>query len=738
MFQIHFLLPAILAASTAFGQAQDISTTPADTLPSSLSITADEVIVRATRAHKTAPVSQSNLDAAELERLNMGQDVPFVLQWTPSMVVSSDAGTGIGYTYLRIRGSDQTRINVTINGIPLNDAESQQVFWVDLPDFLGSTDQVQIQRGLGASTNGPGAFGATINLNTNKVSSKPGGTATLGGGSFGTWRGRLQAHTGLIAGKYFAEARYSRIHSEGYIDRARADLHSGYFSAGRITDRSLLKLNVFTGKEETYQAWNGVPVQYLDDPDLRRYNTAGTDKPGEPYDSEIDKYDQTHVQLFYTAQAAEDWKLSLAGNYTRGLGFYENYIADDTDFIRRKWLDNHFFGLAPSLQWRTEEDAHSLIVGGGAFQYRGRHFGEALDVQTGELMDELYENDAVKNDANVFVKYTRNFSRQWQLWLDVQQRYVSYSFRGFNRMGEPADQEVEHHFLNPKLGLVFRLDERRNLYGFLGLGHREPNRDDYTESSPLSRPRAERLLNAEFGYRAANEVLSLAANVYGMWYSDQLVETGRLNDVGAVTRINVPKSRRLGVELELAWMPTPRLLFSGTGNLSDNRIAAFTEYIDNWSLIEGPLVVERKNTPISFSPGAVAHGAVRYYLLGRHDKPGDKALAIEWRSKFVGSQYLDNSGEPEARLDAYNFSELQLDLRWPLPGKKSLTARLLVGNILDQELVPSGWIYRFRSAGYNPVPDDPYAARESDDRYQLRGLYPMAGINMQATVQLDF
>lgn len=699
-------------------------------------VSVDEVIVSATRVSELAPVSHTDLERPELERLNMGQDVPFILRWTPSMVVTSDAGTGIGYTYLRIRGSDQTRINVTINGIPLNDAESHQVFWVDLPDFIGSTDQVQIQRGIGSSTNGPGAFGATIHLNTNRVQPEAGGSVDIGGGSFGTWRARLEGHSGLLNHGYFVAARASRIHSDGFIDRARSDLSSAFFTAGRMTDRSFVKINVVTGKEETYQAWYGVPVQYIDDPELRTYNVAGTARPGSPHPDEVDFYRQTHIQAFYTRDMENDWVMNMAANYTRGKGYFELYRAASEDFIERRWLDNHFYGLAPSFKWNTEADPSSLVLGGGFFQYQGRHFGEALDLEGG-LMDNLYENDGLKNDVNVYAKYNRQIGGAWKLWADMQYRWVGYDFVGLNRQGQPANQSVNLSFFNPKAGITWQPNSRWNAYLFGGVAHREPNRDDFTESSPDSRPRPERMINLEAGWRYADGPFQLDLNGYLMWYEDQLVQTGQLNDVGAATRVNVDESYRLGIEADARWTPSDRWMLAAALNVSDNRIVELVNYTDDWDT-GAQLDRSQSGAPISYSPPYTGHLSLRYFFIGSMASPEKPHWSVESRTKFVGHQYLDNTGDPEARLDEYNFTELMLEGQVPLKKGRSLHLKFQVQNLFDQKVVSNGWIYRFRSESYDPVPDDPYALSEGNGRYQLRGLFPQAGIHWMASAGLRF
>ncbi|MBK7409170.1 MAG: TonB-dependent receptor [Saprospirales bacterium] len=533
----------------------------------------DELVITATRAGSRTPITYKNLNKEELEAQNFGQDIPFVLRFTPSLVETSDAGNGVGYTGLRIRGSDPTRINITINGIPLNDAESQGVYWVNMPDFTSSVEDIQVQRGVGTSTNGAGAFGASINLNTNKLRREPFAQLAGSAGSFNTWRRSVQFGSGLLAGHFTLEGRLSAISSDGYIDRAAAGLSSQFFSAAYLADRTTLRFNLFSGKEVTYQAWYGVPEAYLDDPDLRTYNPAGTEKAGTPYDNEVDNYQQTHYQLLYSRQLARRWNLNLNGHYTRGFGYYEQYKAgqvlaeyaiqgqgvDTSDLIRRLWLDNHFYGLTYALQFQSPGNRLRWTLGGAWSRYLGDHYGEVIwarNAGDSEIRHRYYENEAEKRDFNVFSKWEYDLSDAWSAYLDLQYRTIFYEFLGYDRQGNNVTQSVNLHFFNPKAGLFWQLGERTAAYASFAVGHREPNRNDYTESSPDSRPHPERVLNTEVGLQHTRKQWGFNANVYHMYYQDQLVLTGQLNDVGEYTRINVPVSYRLGMELEAQWQST--------------------------------------------------------------------------------------------------------------------------------------------------------------------------------------
>jgi iron complex outermembrane receptor protein len=517
-------------------------------------------------------VTHDDITATEIQHNDFGRDMPYLLESTPSVVTTSDAGAGIGYTGMRIRGTDPTRINVTLNGIPVNDAESQAVFWVDLPDIASSVTNIQVQRGLGWSQPGTGDFGGSVNVNTMGFHYKPFAELKLGAGSYNTQRGTLSLGSGLINGRFTLEGRGSYIHSDGFIDRARSDLYSFYGSAGYHQDQNNIRFVFAHGDELTYQAWNGVPEQYVFNQDLRTYNTAGTEKPGTPHDNEVDDYQQTHYQLHFDQAVTPFARLTAALHYTKGKGFFEQYKADQdltayglagdttTDLIRRLWLDNDFYGFNSTLHFGKPEERY-FIFGVGWNTYLGDHYNVVQwTALNGDLEDPhtYYQDDAEKRDWNLFGRTNMKVNQQFDITVDLQGRWIKYQFNGPDVSGGLIDQEVIHAFFNPKLGLTYSLSDKSSLYALTGLNHKEPNRDDYVQSTPVSRPDAEQLWDNELGYRLRNSSWNLTVTGYYMAYKDQLVPTGRLNDVGAYTRVNVEDSHRAGIETAITVNPTKK------------------------------------------------------------------------------------------------------------------------------------------------------------------------------------
>lgn len=708
-------------------------------------ISTGEIIVSATRADARTPMTYTNLDREELATNNLGQDMPFLLRWTPSTVVTSDAGTGIGYTGIWIRGSDPTRINITINGIPLNDAESQGVFWVNMPDFASSVDDVQIQRGVGASTNGAGAFGATINLNTSKVNTEAYASADASVGSFNSYRGSLRFGTGLLNDHFTIDGRLSRITSDGYIDRGSADLQSWYLSGAWLNDKSSVRLNAFSGHEVTYQAWNGVPAEFVDDPELRTFNSAGTEKEGEPYDREVDDYGQTHFQLLFNHQWNPNWYVNLAGHYTIGMGYFEQYKADEdfanyglnpievgdsiintTDLIRRRWLDNDFYGATYSLHYQTDDNRLKTTLGGGYHIYEGRHFGEiiwARSASQSEIRDNYYDNEARKTDFNIFTKFNFALNDQWDTYLDLQFRQVNYDFLGVDNNLNQVDQSANLNFFNPKAGILFRPTNRSKAYASFAVAQREPNRNDYVGSTPANRPRPETLYDTEIGWEQSWDRAAVQANVYYMYYQDQLVLNGQINDVGELLRTNVDQSYRLGLELVAGIELAPGLQAQGNLTLSRNKVIEFTEFVDeydadfNWL---GQQAVQRTETDLAFSPNVIGGGELRYtFLRDRKDHNLDIAL----RGKYIGQRFLDNSSEAANALDAYFFSDWQIEYQFNTRAVKAVRLNIQVLNWLDQLYESNGWSYRYLVEG---------------DTQLLQGLYPQAGRQLLVGLGIDF
>ena len=697
----------------------------------------DEIEINATWVERTQPFSYSNVDKETIEKTNLGQDVPYILKWTPSTVVTSDAGAGVGYTGIRIRGSDPTRINVTINGIPLNDSESQSVFWVDLPDFLASTSQVQIQRGVGTSTNGAGAFGASINLNTSQIHINPYALLNTSIGSFDTYKYSVGLGTGLMNDKFSIDARYSKITSDGYIDRASSDLSSYMFSAAKVSDNSSLRLNIFHGAELTYQAWNGLPFQLLETD--RTFNPSGTEKASEPHDNEVDDYKQTHVQLLYNLSINESTRINLAGHYTKGRGFFEQYkagqdlidygLSDDeelaSDLIRRRWLDNDFIGVTYALE--KTFGLSTFMLGGAYNTYLGRHFGEVI--WTEEAVDiprdhTYYDNDGTKNDFNVYAKLNHALSNQLYLFGDLQYRRVDYSFLGFNADLQNVDQTVQLNFFNPKLGITYVPSKQTRLYTSFAVAHREPNRNDYTESSPASRPDPERLYDLEIGAEYNSNKLSTAMNLYYMSYKDQLVLNGQLNDVGAAIRENIASSYRAGIELMLGYQFTSALssLFSST--LSSNKAKDYIEFIDSWDTGEQESI-NRGTTNLAFSPSLILSNDLQIDISKLLNWDAD--FTFNFLTKYVGEQYIDNTSSENAKLDGYLYNDIMLSYGFKQKWAQNVRLTLQVNNVLNSLYVSNAWTYRFRSEAYDPTPDDAYARPEGNGYYNLTGLYPQAG-----------
>lgn len=713
-------------------------------------ILTDEVVVSGVRAREDAPLTFTNLDKEDIASRNLGQDVPFALSQTPSVVETSDAGTGFGYTGLRVRGSDLTRINVTINGVPLNDAESQAVFWVDLPDLLSSTQSIQIQRGVGTSTFGSGAFGASVNLNTVQTETDPHASVTLGAGSFGIWRANVSGGTGLLANHFTLDGRVSMIQSDGYIDRATADLKSWYATAAYIRANYSLRLNAFGGHEVTYQAWNGVPAQYINDPDLRTFNTAGTEKPGEPHDNEVDDYTQTHYQLLWNASVFTQLQTYVTLHYTKGSGFFEQYKGmaffepgfaeflmmqglGDGDAIRRRWLDNDFYGGIGGLHFFDPSEKYDFQIGGAWHRYAGDHFGEVIWSGAGQVdgLPNYYSNEATKIDRSGFLKLNLHLTPAITAMTDLQLRHVTYRFEGADIEGRPFPQEVRHNFFNPKVGLSWRVDDANRLYTFFGVAQREPNRDDYVSSSPVSRPDAEQLFNAELGWEHDGEILDVGLNAFHMAYRDQLVLTGRINDVGEYARQNVDRSSRLGIE-GIVSVEYEKWDAEGSATWSRNRVEAFNEFIDDWDQ-GGQIVVAHEDTPLSFSPSLTGYVSVGYHFL--KDDLNDLRLGLT--AKHVGEQYIDNTGNTASRLAAYSVADLKLSWDRRI-GESHVSLQVMIRNLFDKEYSSNAWIYRFLSPGYDPRPDDPYAELEAGDTYHLKGLFPQAGRNILAGLTVAF
>lgn len=716
----------------------------------------EEVIVSATRSGSADPGTRSLVKKEDLEKLNLGQDLPILLQQETSVLASSDAGAGVGYTGLSIRGSDATRINVNMNGIPVNDAESHGLFWVNMPDFSSSVNSIQIQRGVGTSSNGAAAFGASLNIQTNTLRPDAWAETSHSYGSFNTLKNNIQIGTGLIDGKWSAEARVSKISSDGFINRGSSDLRSQYFSGGYYGKKGILKFVLLDGTEKTYQAWNGIPearllgnTQGIADffvrnqygpPILTTADSVNLQQSGSRtynyfnYKNQTDNYRQTHYQLFYSYEPAKNWNINTALHYTRGAGYYEEYRTADalanytlsplihgsdtvlvSDLVRQRWLDNHFFGGTWSLQYHGEK--LDLSWGGAANRYLGDHFGKVIWTKEGATNGNdfrYYFNDASKTDITQYIKVGYLLSPKLRLFADLQMRNIGYRFAGFDRNLNASDQKVSLNFINPKAGLTFSPDSLSQIWLWYGKSQREPVRDDFTNSSPDSRPKPEVLHNVELGWRFENRRFRSSVNLYHMEYVNQLILTGRINDVGAYIRNNVKSSYRSGLELEAAASISQKIQVNGNLTLSQNRIREYRYFVDNYDTgIQDEILL--KNTAISFSPSLIASAGIVYQPF-RNFEAGLQA-------KFAGRQYLDNTGDKAKSIDPYQFLNLRATWHIQLPLVRELQLSLLVNNLLNQAYQTSGYTFGYVYGGQ----------RTTENFY-----FPQAGRNFLLGATLKF
>lgn len=680
--------------------------------------TLSPVEVRAVRAAETAPVTKTNIGKNEIRKLNTGQDIPFLLNLTPSVVVNSDAGNGVGYTGIRIRGTDATRINVTLNGIPYNDAESQGTFFVDLPDFSSSVGSIQIQRGVGTSSNGAGAFGASINFSTNEVNKDAYLELNNSAGSFNTWKNTLKAGTGLQH-HFTADLRLSRISSDGFIDRAKSNLKSLYFSTAYIGDKNSLRLNIFTGKEKTYQAWYGISQADLE-AGRRTVNYAGTEKPGEPYDNETDNYTQTHYQLFFNQQVGKRFHFNTALFLVPGKGYYEQYKADEdfakyglpypvngmdttytSDFVRQLWLDNDFYGNIFSLQYKGEKT--QAIFGGGYSRYDGNHFGEVTWASKAAISKHRwYDLDALKTDFNVYFRQQTKVSPYWSLYYDLQFRHVKHTIDGF-RDNPSLYINNRFNFFNPKAGISFK-KQSWNAYLSCSVAGKEPNRDDF-EAATNKQPVAERLYDTELGFGQQQKNSMWAVTLYYMKYKNQLVLTGKINDVGAYTRSNIPQSYRAGAELQGGILFNKWLNASANLAISSNKVKNFSEYIDDYDN-GGQKVNNFTSTDIALSPSLVGTASINFLPI--------QSLEVSLTGKYVSKQYLDNTQNASRKLDGYFVNDLRAIYTIKRKKLKELNITGQLNNLFSTKYQPNGYTYSYI-----------YGGETTTENYY----FPMAGIN---------
>ncbi len=703
------------------------------------SIMTNEIFVDALRVDEATPMAYETLTQEEIEEKNLGQDIPYLLSTLPSVVTTSNAGAGIGYTGVRIRGIDPTRINVTINGIPVNDAESQAVFWVNMPDLASSVESIQVQRGVGTSTNGAAAFGASINIQTSEMRTNPYGEVNIGGGSFNTRKYNVKLGSGLLDNGWQIQGRLSKIYSDGYIDRAFSDLKSFYLAAAYHGDRSLLRVDVFSGKEQTYQAWYGVPERKLDSD--RTFNPAGMEKAGEPYDNQTDNYQQDHYQLHYSYQLTDNWDANIALHYTYGRGYYEEYkgtqllsnykidpiVLPDTtinrsDLIRQLWLDNHFYGLVFSSKiarsnWR-------LTMGGGYNQYTGDHFGEVIWTRfsgESETDHRYYFNDAFKTDGNLYAKFNYFFTNGLSAYLDMQVRHITYEFLGKDRRTLPTgrqeivniEQDDRLTFFNPKAGFVYRSGPHRYFIS-LAVANKEPGRDGYINTIPENRAQPETLYDWEAGYQGSFNQFFAGVNFYYMDYKNQLIPTGELNDVGATVLQNVADSYRAGIELQAGLRIFPWLQWAGNATFSRNKIDEYTRYISNLDT-GNQLTRTYRNTTIALSPSFIGSSVFSFT---------QNSFTADFITKYVSRQYLDNTETLSRSIAPYLVNDLRIGYDFGgIEFVKNIEAAVQINNIFNEMYSSDGYTFGYIING-----------QEKHFNYY----YPQAGRNFLAQISIEF
>lgn len=731
-------------------------------------INLQEIQVVSTRATSKTPVAFTNIKKEQISKQNFGQDIPFLLSSTPSVVTTSDAGTGVGYTSIRIRGTDATRINITANGIPMNDAESHSIFWVNTPDFASSLEDMQIQRGAGTSTNGSGAFGASINMRTQGIPSKAYTEISGSYGSFNTHKETIKVGSGLI-NKYWAfDARISNIQSDGYRDRASSDLKSYFAQGGFYGENTTVKFITFGGKEQTYHAWDGISRKQLDTD--RTYNPNGeirddNEGVGEKigfYSDQTDNYRQTHYQLLFNHIFSPEWNLNVALHYTNGFGYYQEYKngrtlkeyglkpfylpgnsveQTKTNLVRQKLVDSDFGGGVFSINYQNEKLTTSL--GGGMSRYSNDHHGKVIWVKNyTEFLDpdhEYYRNNGSKTDGNIYAKANYELTGGLNAYVDLQYRYIRYTIDGDNDKwdwtadpGHLQKLNVKENFsfFNPKAGLFWQMNPNHSAYASFSVAQKEPTRNNYTDGLFTEYPKAEKLFDYELGYTYRANWLTAGVNLYYMDYTDQLVLNGKLNDIGEPMAENVKDSYRMGVELSLGAKLTKWLRWDINGTWSKNRIKNYVGYVSDYTPLENgdwkdmysQTAIESGTTPIAFSPSFIGNSLIGISF---------QDIDISLQSQYVSRQYLDNFGKKENSLDAYFVNNLSLAYTFKAPHTRGITAGVTIYNLFNVMYETNG--YSQTSALYENKDKTKVPVISNDPRF-----YPMAGTNVLAHVTVRF
>jgi len=683
----------------------------------------EEVLVSAVRVKSTSPVTHSNVSKEALEKRNLGQDIPILLNYLPSVVTTSDAGAGIGYTGIRVRGSDATRVNITINGIPYNDAESQGTFWVNMPDFTSSVESMQLQRGVGTSTNGSGAFGASLNLLTDAISESAFGEISNSFGSYNTRKHTVKFSTGKINDHIEFSGRFSKIDSDGYIDRAWSDLKSYFLQAAYVDDNTLIKALTFGGYEKTYQAWYGVTLEEIE--------TLGRTYNPYSYENEIDNYKQDHYQLHWNEKLSKNWSTNIGLNYTYGRGYYEQYKAgedfadydltpiiiggetiDETDLIRRRWLDNDFYVINANATYKN--NTLEFIFGTSISSYIGDHFGEIIWAEfasDSQIRDHYYDSETTKNDTNIFGKLTYDLNDTWTLFTDLQTRFVTFKTNGLTSDRDPINVDETYTFFNPKAGITFKASENNSFYLSYARANKEPNRNDFENGVNTS----EKLNDFELGWRYNNNNIKINTNIYYMLYKDQLVLTGAIDDTGASLRATSGKSYRFGLEIDAQLKISNQILLQPNIAISSNKNV---DFITSWN---GELV-NLGNTNISYSPNLIIGNAFIY-------QPFNK-VQFSLLSKYVGEQYMGNIDNKNSKLESYFVNDFNVSYEIN-PNKifKSIVISALINNIFNIEYISNGYYYTY---------DDTWSVPGETSTLDGAGYYPQATRNFLIGATLKF
>ncbi|MCK5775140.1 MAG: TonB-dependent receptor [Bacteroidales bacterium] len=692
-------------------------------------ILGEEVVIRANRVNRNSPAAFDDIDKSVIEQNNNGQDLPFIINSSTSVVTTSDAGTGVGYTGFRIRGSDMTRINMTLNGVPMNDPESHSVYFVDLPDLASSLDNIQIQRGVGTSTNGAGAFGASVNMQTDLLKDEAYAKYDGRFGSFNTMKNSVSFGTGLLKNNMAFDGRLSKVHSDGFIDRATADLKSLYFSGAYYGDKDIFKFMILSGKEVTYQAWGGMPKASLDT--NRTYNPY-------TYDNEVDDYQQDYYQLHYTHSFTRNLNLNASVFYTRGKGYYEQYkddrdfedyllddvnIGDDTvtstDLIQRKWLDNHYYGGILNLNYESKK--LEATVGGGWNQYDGDHFGRVIWAQyasNGKIRHQWYDNNGLKTDFNIYAKANYMFTPSFSAFGDIQYRHIDYTIKGTHDDLRDISQNHTFNFINPKIGAVGHIGNLMQVYGSFAMANREPSRGNYKDADDGYQPKPEQLQDWEAGVRVNTSSFALSANFFYMDYKDQLVATGKINNVGDPIMANVDKSYRMGIELTAGAQLIKMIRWDFNAAFSKNKIKDFTMFIDNWDNWETGEQDEVYigTTNLILSPNTVINNIFTVTPFNNFN--------IGLVSKYVSRQYIDNTSYEYNSIDPYFVNDIKMSYSFSTNFFKAIRLHLDIQNVFSEKYETYGWVYNYTSGGI----------RGND----INGYFPMAGINFMTGITLEF